>query len=160
MTERKTKLTDAQRRFAQEYVKDSCATAAAIRAGYRESSARKTGSRLTKDPAVRAEIDRLLEKVQDKALVDAQWVIEQWKAVAVSCMQEVRAYSPTGAPMKGRNGKQVYKMLDANSARNVLADIAKHLKMFDRPEEKTDDSHSGVLLAQPVKGETEWTKEK
>lgn len=153
-------MNDKHRRFAQEYVKDSNATAAAIRAGYSKTYARSTGSRLKKDPRVNEIIEKLQAKAAEKALLDAQWVLERWKELADSCLQDVVAYSMTGAPVKDRDGNQVYKKLDANTARNVLADIAKHLKMFDRTEEKTEDSHSGVLLAQPVKGKTEWTKEK
>ena len=65
----------------------------------------------------------------------------------------------TGAPLKGRDGKQVYKMLDANSARNTLSDIAKYLKMFDKADEKPEDDTSGVLLIHDVEGAEQWTKE-
>lgn len=160
MTQTKTnKLTDAQKRFALEYVKDSNATAAAVRAGYSESNARSTGCRLRKDPMVKAEIERLQEKIEEKALVDALWVQKKWKAVVESCTQEVLAYSMTGAPLKGRDGKQVYKMLDANSARNTLSDVAKFLKMFDKADEKSEDDTSGVLLIHDVEGAEQWTKE-
>ncbi len=160
MTQTKTnKLTDAQKRFALEYVKDSNATAAAVRAGYSESNARSTGCRLRKDPMVKAEIERLQEKIEEKALVDVLWVQKKWKAVVESCTQEVLAYSMTGAPLKGRDGKQVYKMLDANSARNTLSDVAKFLKMFDKADEKSEDDTSGVLLIHDVEGAEQWTKE-
>lgn len=160
MTQTKTnKLTDAQKRFALEYVKDSNATAAAVRAGYSESNARSTGCRLRKDPMVKAEIERLQEKIEEKALVDALWVQKKWKAVVESCTQEVLAYSMTGAPLKGRDGKQVYKMLDANSARNTLSDVAKFLKMFDKADEKPEDDTFGVLLIHDVEGAEQWTKE-
>lgn len=160
MTQTKTnKLTDAQKRFALEYVKDSNATAAAVRAGYSESNARSTGCRLRKDPMVKAEIERLQEKIEEKALVDALWVQKKWKAVVESCTQEVLAYSMTGAPLKGRDGKQVYKMPDANSARNTLSDVAKFLKMFDKADEKSEDDTSGVLLIHDVEGAEQWTKE-
>lgn len=160
MTQTKmNKLTDAHKRFALEYVKDSNATAAAIRAGYSESSARKTGCRLRQNPMVKAEIERLQKKIEEKAIVDALWVQKNWKAVVESCTQEVLAYSMSGAPLKGRDGKQVYKMLDANSARNTLSDVAKFLKMFDKTDEKSEDDTSGVLLTQDVEGAEQWTKE-
>lgn len=160
MTQTKTnKLTDAQKRFALEYIKDSNAKAAAIRAGYSEKSARQTGCDLKRLPNVREEIERLQKKIEEKALVDALWVQKKWKAVVESCTQEVLAYSMTGAPLKGRDGKQVYKMLDANSARNTLSDIAKYLKMFDKADEKPEDDTSGVLLIHDVEGAEQWTKE-
>ena len=130
-------MTDKQKRFAQEYVKDSNATEAAIRAGYAKSSA----------------------KAAERALLDVQWVLEKWKTLAENCMQEVVAYSMTGAPIKDRAGDQAYKMLDANTARNVLSDIAKHLQMFEKPaEEKSEDTTSGVLLTAPVEEKEQWTK--
>ena len=152
-------MNDKQKRFAQEYVRDSNATEAAIRAGYAKSSARVVGCRLKKDPRVNEIIEKLQAKAAEKALLDVQWVLERWKNLADSCMQDVVAYSMTGAPIKDRDGKQAYKKLDANTARNVLADIAKHLKMFDKPEEKTEDTTSGVLLTAPVEEKEQWTKD-
>ncbi len=152
-------MNDKQKRFALEYVKDSNATAAAIRAGYSESNARQTGSRLKQDPRVNEIIEKLQAKAAEKALLDAQWVLEKWKTLAENCMQEVVAYSMTGAPVKDRSGEQAYKMLDANTARNVLSDIAKHLQMFEKPvEDKSEDTTSGVLLTAPVEEKEQWTK--
>lgn len=152
-------MTDKQKRFAQEYVKDSNATEAAIRAGYAKSSARVAGCRLKKDPRVNEIIGKLQAKAAERALLDVQWVLEKWKTLAENCMQEVVAYSMTGAPIKDRAGDQAYKMLDANTARNVLSDIAKHLQMFEKPaEEKSEDTTSGVLLTAPVEEKEQWTK--
>lgn len=158
MTAAKKKLSDRRARFALEYLKDGNATAAAARAGYTQRSAYSTGGRLVKDPDVRAEIDRLKAKVAERAMLDAQYVLDKWRAILESCTQNVVAYSVSGAPLKDRTGAQVYRMLDANVARNVAADLARHLKMFDRVEEKVEDDRGGVLLAQPIPGGDEWTE--
>ena len=150
------KLTDAQKNFCREYIKDGNAKAAAIRAGYSARAAACVASRLKKNTLVMREIERLQDKVQEKAVVDAAWVLTKWKDVIETCTQKVLAYSMTGAPLKLQDGKQAYKMIDANTARNVLADLAKHLKMFDKAEEKDEDDGSGVLFTKEVESPEQW----
>lgn len=53
-------------RFAAEWVKTGNATIAALACGYSPKSARQIGSKLLKDPLVRAEVDRLRAEVREQ----------------------------------------------------------------------------------------------
>jgi hypothetical protein len=68
------KLTDKQRAFVSEYLKDFNATQAAIRAGYAESGARVEGHRLLTNANIRAEIER---HFQDLGLTGERLLAEQ-----------------------------------------------------------------------------------
>jgi phage terminase small subunit len=68
-------FTDKHRRFVAEYLKDSNATQAALRAGYPAKSARQQGSRLLSNAAIRAAIGSKAERVAEKAEVTAEWVL-------------------------------------------------------------------------------------
>lgn len=59
-------LTDKQRRFAEEYLVDSNATQAAIRAGYSAKTAEQQGSRLLSNVKVRAHVNGLQAKVSER----------------------------------------------------------------------------------------------
>lgn len=59
-------LTDKQRRFAEEYLLDSNATQAAIRAGYSAKTAEQQGSRLLSNVKVRAHVNGLQAKVSER----------------------------------------------------------------------------------------------
>lgn len=70
-----SKLTDKQRAFIHEYMIDKNATQAAIRAGYSKSTARMIGSENLAKPAIKAEIDKLLNKLNEKAGLTAELVL-------------------------------------------------------------------------------------
>lgn len=70
-----------QRRFAEEYSVDHNATAAAIRAGYAEGTARQQGSRLLGKVEVKQLVAKLDGEKADELGVDAQWVVERLIAV-------------------------------------------------------------------------------
>ena len=70
-----------QRRFAEEYSVDHNATAAAIRAGYGEGTARQQGSRLLGKVEVKQLVAKLDGEKADELGVDAQWVVERLIAV-------------------------------------------------------------------------------
>ncbi len=56
-------MTDKQRRFIEEYAVDFNATAAAIRAGYSEKTARSQGARLLTDVDIKAAIDARMDEL-------------------------------------------------------------------------------------------------
>lgn len=70
----KGKLTDKQKRFVQEYVIDSNATQAAIRAGYSERTAHSTGHDNVRKPEIKAAIDKALQKIGKKREITAEWI--------------------------------------------------------------------------------------
>ncbi|MBR1362940.1 terminase small subunit [Bradyrhizobium ottawaense] len=60
-----TELTPKRRRFCQEYVLDSNGTAAAIRAGFSDRTAKSQASQMLDMPAVKEEIERLQKAAAD-----------------------------------------------------------------------------------------------
>lgn len=78
------KLTDRQKRFALEYLTDSNATQAAIRAGYSEKTAYSIGQRLLKNVEVRLEIERRTEKLEKKIEVNQERVLRELALLAFS----------------------------------------------------------------------------
>lgn len=69
-------LSEKQKLFAQEYVKDTNATQAAINAGYSERAARSIASRLLKNEEVKSYITELMAEIKSKKIADATEVLE------------------------------------------------------------------------------------
>ena len=70
--------------FAAAYVETGNATASAVKAGYSEKGAAKTGCKLLKEPKVQEFIASTRQKLVDKAEVNAEWVIQRLKEEAAS----------------------------------------------------------------------------
>lgn len=68
-------LTKRQKLFADEYLVDTNATQAAIRAGYSEKTAYSQGQRLLKNVEIQSYIEEQLEKVHNKNIADASEVM-------------------------------------------------------------------------------------
>ena len=68
-------MTDKQRKFAEEYVVDTNATQAAIRAGYSEKTAYSQGQRLLKNVEVQTRIKELSDKILNEKIADATEVM-------------------------------------------------------------------------------------
>ena len=74
-------MNDKQRKFAEEYVVDTNATQAAIRAGYSEKTAYSQGQRLLKKVEVKNRIKELSDEIQDKMIADATEVMRYLSSV-------------------------------------------------------------------------------
>lgn len=74
-------MTKTQKRFADEYLIDTNATQAAIRAGYSKKSAYSQGQRLLKNDEVKRYIDEQLEKMRSKNIADAEEVMKYLTSV-------------------------------------------------------------------------------
>lgn len=79
-----TELTPKQRRFAEEYIVDLNATAAAIRAGYAKSGAHVEGARMLKHTKVKRLIDELRAERSAKTKIDAAWLLERLASEATA----------------------------------------------------------------------------
>lgn len=74
-------MTDKQRKFADEYLIDTNATQAAIRAGYSKKTARQTGQENLSKPNIKNYIDKQLEKMHTEKIADAQEVMKYLTSV-------------------------------------------------------------------------------
>lgn len=69
------KLTDKQRAFVLEYIKDLNATQAALRAGYAKSGATVTASRLLANANIQEELDKAVKGREKRTQIDADYVL-------------------------------------------------------------------------------------
>ena len=60
------KLTDKQKAFCKEYLKDFNGTRAAITVGYKENSARITAAKMLAKANIQKEITKLADKMNEK----------------------------------------------------------------------------------------------
>lgn len=75
------RLTEKQKRFAEEYLIDLNATQAAIRAGYSPKTAYSIGEQNLKKLEVKTYIDARMEEMRSERTADAQEVLEYLTAV-------------------------------------------------------------------------------
>lgn len=92
----KKELTRKQSMFVAEYVKDWNGTQAAIRAGYSPKTANEQAARMLAKDSIKAAVEDKKAKVEDKALVDAAYVLNGLKEVARRCMEK-EGFHPMGA---------------------------------------------------------------
>lgn len=69
-------MTDKQKLFVTEYIKDRNATKAAIAAGYSEKTAGQAASRLLKDVKIREAVNKPFENRINKNIADAAEIRE------------------------------------------------------------------------------------
>lgn len=75
-------LTNQQLLFAQEYLKDSNAQQAAIRAGYTPNSARKYAHVLLRKPEVQQHLNEARKEIHDQAGMELQSLLAEYAKVA------------------------------------------------------------------------------
>ncbi len=76
------KLSEKQKRFVQEYLVDLNATAAAKRAGYSPKTASEQGARLLANVKVQEEIQKAIEKRQNRVEITQDRVLQELAAIA------------------------------------------------------------------------------
>jgi phage terminase small subunit len=81
---KKRKLTEKQKMFVVEYLVDLNATQAAIRAGYSEKTAYRTGADNLKKPQIQAAIREQLEAREARTLITADRVLKEYAKLAFS----------------------------------------------------------------------------
>jgi len=74
-------LTEKQKRFIDFYIELGNATQAAIKAGYSEKHANKSGSACLSRPSVKAELDERLKQLEDERVAKANEVMKYLTSV-------------------------------------------------------------------------------
>lgn len=92
-------LNPKQKRFVAEYLIDSNATQAAIRAGYSKATAKQIGSRLLTNVDVRAELQKKQAKINGRLEITAESLIRDVKEIG----DEARAAESFAAALKSRD---------------------------------------------------------
>lgn len=133
-----TALTYKEERFCLEYIIDYNQTAAAIRAGYAEKSAAKTGCKLMKRPEIRAYIHQLQTEQKERLMLTSDRVLIELMDVYQKCMQAVPV--ETWNYSEHRMEPTGEYQFDSKGATKALEMIGKHLGMFEKQEDAGDDT--------------------
>lgn len=144
-------------RFVEEYAwsEDLNATKAAVRAGYKESSARKTASDLLADPRVKAAIAEQLAKRSEQTRVKAALALEELAIVMRSSVDhfmvtpdgylEAKAGAPDGAIRAISQMKRRHKQF-MNSRGNMVDQFEVEFRLYDKNSAITNAlKHLGLL---------------
>lgn len=90
-------LTDKQRRFVKEYLIDSNALQAALRAGYSQSTALKASAMLLKKPDVKMALDAERRNLEKKLDVTREKVVQEWASLAFADRKDIEMAGKTKA---------------------------------------------------------------
>lgn len=142
------KLTEKQKIFVNEYLIDLNATQAAIRAGYKPSSARQVGTENMSKPSIRACIDqaiaerskrtginqdRVIRELARLAFVNASDVIDMDEASIKCNASEDDTAAIASVKVKTiptKEGDGVEREIRLNDKLKALELLGKHLGMF------------------------------
>lgn len=116
-------LTEKQRRFVEEYPVDWNATQAAIRAGYKEKAAYRTGWENLRKPQIQEAIARQVEDRSNRTQVTQDYVIKMLVKNLERAMQYEAVLDDDGNAI----GEYRYA---GNVANKALELLGRHLGMF------------------------------
>ena len=139
MTKKCEKLTLKQQAFVAEYLKSGNATGAVKAAGYQcksDKAAGVVGARLLGTVSVQGAIKAAKEKVMDEAIVDAAFVLNGLKEIAIAGMVQVPKRDIEGNQEVDKNGQPAYRMIDAPSATGALKTLAQCIGLGKDKDEK------------------------
>jgi len=140
--EKKTKLSPKQRAFTREYVKSGNATQAAIKAGYEGKYIRQAAYETLTKPYIKKVIEEKQEKLEKKAQVDAEWVINSFLHIA-KFNQQVEEFTQG----EGDNVRVKKKMIDAAAATKAVEMLGKHLGIFNKDLSSTTNTQINFFQA-------------
>lgn len=164
MANDKTKLTDKQKLFVQELIKNGYnATQAALAAGYSKSSAYAQGSRLLKNVEVLKYKDELLTSLQQPSIATIEEILqyytrvmrrEETESVVVTIKEKV-----SGMVLNPDTGKRERKTIEKEKAEIVeiptkVSDANKAAEMLgknygmwtDKVNVETDDKEININI--------------
>ena len=157
-------LSEKRQRFCEEYLIDSNATQAAIRAGYSPKTANEQGARLLANVSIQKVIakaiaerskrtginqDRVIQELARIAFVNPQNVIDSEDASVredateddLACIQSVKVKT-----MDGAKGKSVEREVRLNDKMKALELLGKHLGMFKDKLEVDADMDLNITI--------------
>lgn len=138
-----TELKKRYELFCQEYVVDYNGTQAAIRAGYKEKSARQQASRLLALEEVLTRISELQKDQLDRLALSQDYVVLQLLETYKCCREPtpVMRYDPSTGEMEETGMYQ----FDSKGALRALELIGKHLGMFSDKVHVSGSLNTGQL---------------
>lgn len=153
-------LNPKQRRFVAEYLKDQNGTQAAIRAGYSKKTANEQAAQLLAILSVRAAVDTELAKIQEKAGVTQERILNALLNIAeidprklfnkdgtLKKVHEIpNDVAATIASIESCDTDGEVKKIRFWDKTRALELLGKHLKMFTDRNEISDGSGAPVVI--------------
>ena len=136
-------LAGKQELFCQEYVVDYNGTQAAIRAGYKEKSARVTASKLLTNANILARVHEIQKDQLDRLALSQDFVVLQLLETYKCCREPspVLQYDPSTGEMEETGMYQ----FDSKGALRALELLGKHLGMFNDKLHVSGNINTGQL---------------
>ena len=136
-------LRKRQEKFCQEYVVDCNGTKAAIRAGYRENSARVTASKLLTNANILERVHELQREQLERLAISQDYVVLQLLETYKCCREPspVMRYNSSTGEMEETG---VYQF-DSRGALRALELLGKHLGMFGDKVHVSANLNTGQL---------------
>ncbi len=114
-------MNDRQKQFCKEYIIDLNSSAAAVRAGYSEKTARQMGSKLLTKANIQEYMQKLMDRRAKKVQISAENVLEDILDTRDTCKNMMTITGDHG-------GKLFGAALSGRNKANEL--LGKHLKLF------------------------------
>jgi phage terminase small subunit len=127
------KLSAKQKAFVDEYIKDLNATQAAIRAGYKEKTARSQGARLLTNANIQGYLQKRMAEKEKKTIADQDEILSFLTSVLRG---EVREQ----VPLLAGNGYQELAQLDEANPKDRIKAAELLGKRYSMWTEKVDVS--------------------
>ena len=153
------KLTLKQERFCREYIIDSNATQAAIRAGYSEKTAMQQASRLLRNVNLNKKIQELRDDTFNDLKIETQDIIRELSSVAFQSMDQFVYINDLGeihlrpnveltgvsnlSVSTSENGQSF--SIKISDKLNALKELAKIIGAYDQNEKKESSSIGRIL---------------
>ena len=119
----KKKLTEKQKLFCKNYLKEYNATKSAISAGYSKKTAYSIGNELLKKPEIAEYLQKQTEKRAEKVDLSVEMILSDLIELKNRCMQKTEVLDREGNP----TGEWKF---DATAANKSLELLGKHLAMW------------------------------
>ena len=151
-TQHAATITDAQRRFADEFLKDFCAAAAYVRAGYkaRGNSAAAAACRLLAKPEVATYLSERKQALSEDSGLSLQRMVQELKAIAL--LDPRRLYDEAGLMLPPKEwpadvaaaiaGIDVTELFETRNGKRVRIGHTKKLALWS----KLDAIEKGLKL--------------
>ena len=125
-------LTEKQKSFCREYVKDFNATQAAIRAGYSKNSAKEMGYEHLIKPHIRDFLSELIKKQAARSEKTADDVIDHLTKIAFSNLKDYVKWNKDGVQIKSSGSKKVDGSMVSEVSETITRNTRqKHIKLKD-----------------------------
>lgn len=151
----KSKLTEKQKRFCEEYLIDLNATQSAIRAGYSEKVAYSIGSENLKKPEIQNYITELLDSAKSTRIAESNEVMEYLtKGMRQELTEEVVVTEGAGEGVS--EAKIVKKQISLKDSNKCAELLGKRYSLFSEKVEVSSSVESSKLndILSQLQGDT------